>query len=94
MTAQVITGNRLSDGVVVYLDAAGGWSEWIAEARVAEDDAAAAEILRNAEHPAQAVRVIAPYLIDVIIEDGRLRAESKRETIRATGPTVRRDLGK
>ena len=94
MTTQVITGNRLNDGVVVYLDAAGGWSERLAEARVADDDASAADILRLAEHPDQAVRVIDPFLIEVVVEDGVLRAESKREAIRATGPTVRRDLGK
>ena len=94
MTAKAITGNRLSDGAVVYLDAAGDWSERIAEARVAIDDESAAEILGLAEHPDQAVRVIGPYLIDVIVENGVPRAESIREAIRAAGPTVRRDLGK
>jgi hypothetical protein len=38
--------------------------------------------------------VVAPYLIDVVIENGLPRAESKREAIRAAGPTVRLDLGK
>ena len=94
MTAKVITGNRLNDGVVVYLDAAGSWSERLTEARVADDEASAAAILRLAEHPEQAVRVVDPFLIEVVMEDGILRAESKREAIRATGPTVRRDLGK
>jgi hypothetical protein len=94
MAAKVVSGNRLNDGVVVYLDAAGGWRERLAEARVAHDDASAAEILRLAEHPDQAVRVVAPYLIEVVVEGGALRAQSQREAIRAAGPTVRRDLGK
>ena len=94
MTTKVVTGNRLNDGIVIYLNAAGGWSERLTEARVAGDDESAAEILRLAEQPEQAVRVVAPYLIDVVIENGLPRAESKREAIRATGPTVRRDLGK
>jgi hypothetical protein len=94
MAAKVVTGNRLNDGIVIYLNAAGGWSERLAEARIADDDAAAAEILRLAQLPEQAVRVVAPYLIDVVIENGLPRAESQREAIRAAGPTVRRDLGK
>lgn len=94
MTAKVVTGNRLADGVVVYLDASGGWCERLAEARVAADEASAAEILGLAEQPAQAVRVVGPYLIDVIVEGDTVRAESRREAIRAAGPTVRRDLGK
>lgn len=94
MATKVVTGNRLNDGIVIYLNAAGGWSERLTEARIADGDEAAAEILRLAEQREQTVRVVAPYLIDVVIENGLPRAESKREAIRATGPTVRRDLGK
>jgi Protein of unknown function (DUF2849) len=94
MTAKAVTGNRLTDGVVVYLDAAGGWSEQLSEARIAHDDVSAAEILRLAEHPSQATRVVTPFLIGVVVTDGIPRAESQREAIRAAGPTVRLDLGK
>ena len=94
MTAKVITGNRLKDGAVVYLDAAGDWCERLTEARVAGDDASVAEILCLAENPGQARRVVDPYLIEVVIENGILCAESIREAIRAAGPTVRLDLGK
>ena len=39
---QVITANRLSDGVVVFLDDAGHWSERLDQAQVFDDKAASA----------------------------------------------------
>lgn len=94
MTAQVITANRLHDGAVVYLDPAGGWSESVADARVAPDKTQAAALLAEAERPEHATRVVGPYLMDVVVDDGRPRPASLREVIRAQGPTVRSDLGK
>ena len=94
MTAKIVTANRLGDGLVVYLDRASGWSEYVEAARVAGSEQESAEILALAEAPAQATRVVGPYLMDVIVENGGPRAVSNREIIRAKGPTVRPDLGK
>jgi hypothetical protein len=44
MADRIVTANRLSDGLVVYLNGA-GWSERIEDARVAGDDAAADGLL-------------------------------------------------
>jgi hypothetical protein len=93
MADTIVTANRLSDGLVVYLNGA-GWSERIENARVAGDDAAASGLLARAEGPGQDVRVIAPYLIEVALEGAVPRPVSTREAIRAQGPTVRLDLGK
>jgi hypothetical protein len=93
MTAQIVTANRLSDGLVVYLNGA-GWSERIDDAGVAADDAAADRLLARAEGPGQAVRVVDPYLIEVTREGAVPRPVSHREAIRARGPTVRTDLGR
>ncbi|MFQ6017563.1 MAG: DUF2849 domain-containing protein [Kiloniellaceae bacterium] len=94
MTAKVVTANRLIDGLVVYLDHDGGWSEWIGQSRVARSQEESAEILALAERPDQGVVVVGPYLIDVEEADGGLRPVRYREVIRSLGPTVRTDLGK
>ena len=94
MSSQVITANRLQDGVVVYLDRAGGWSEWIDEARLARSPEEGKKLLALAEQPDQGTRVVGPYLMDVIEDGGRPLPASNREIIRAKGPTVRTDLGK
>ncbi len=94
MTAQIVTANRLGDGVVVYLAAGGAWSERVEEARVARDDEAGAALLAFAEGPEQGIVVVGPYLMEVAAETGAPRPLSNREVIRARGPTVRLDLGK
>jgi len=85
---RVVTGNRLRDGVPVYFAGAGRWSPAFAEARhvhAGEADALLAEAQAGAPpHP-----VIAPYLIEAALRDGRLRPVGLREEIRAFGPTVR-----
>ena len=93
MADRIVTANRLRDGLVVYLNGA-GWSERIDDARVAGDDAAASRLLAQAEGPGQAIRVVDPYLIEVTREEAVPRPVSRREAIRALGPTVRPDLGK
>ncbi len=92
MADRIVTANRLSDGLVVYLNGA-GWSERIEDARIAGDDASA-HLLAEAEAPEQAIRVVGPYLIEVACEGAVPRPVSHREAIRALGPTVRPDLGK
>ncbi len=97
MADRIVTANRLSDGLVVYLaepDCGAGWSERIDDAGVAGDDAAAGRLLARAEGPGQAVRVVDPYLIEVTREEAVPRPVSHREAIRARGPSVRLDLGK
>ncbi len=94
MTSQVVTANRLGDGVVVYLADGGAWSERVEEARVAQAEEEAAALLAFAEGPEQGVVVVGPYLMEVAAETGAPRPLSNREVIRARGPTVRQDLGK
>ena len=93
MADRIVTANRLRDGLVVYLNGA-GWSERIDDARVARAEEDAAALLARAEGPGQAVRVVDPYLIEVTREEAVPRPVSRREAIRALGPTVRPDLGK
>ncbi|TAL00352.1 MAG: DUF2849 domain-containing protein [Rhodospirillaceae bacterium] len=89
---KIATANRLRDGVVVYLDAAGGWTTEVAQARIAhssEDEQALKAALDSA--------VRANLIVDAAVIDTRA-AESTparlREQIRAVGPTVRPDLAR
>jgi hypothetical protein len=85
---KAITANRLSDGLVVFLDDSGGWSLSIAEARLVSDgaDLDAANAYAKSQHDARIV--VEPYPIDVEMVDGRPMPVRLRERIRADGPTV------
>ena len=92
MTAQVVTANRLNDGLVVYLAAEGGWTSWLDEALVAEDEAAAEALLTAGERAVEARWVVTPYLMDVTRDGAAIRPVRLREVIRAQGPTAGTDL--
>jgi sulfite reductase (NADPH) hemoprotein beta-component len=87
---QMVTGNRLRDGIPVYYTGHAHWSPAITEAVVAaadQGDRLLAEALAGPQpHP-----VVAPYLVDVIVTDGVAQPASLRERIRAFGPTTFRD---
>jgi hypothetical protein len=85
---EVITANRLTDGIVVYLAPDGSWVEDLAHARVAvtEDEVKALE-----SEAAKAIaerRVVATYPMAVAVEDGIPVALSVRERIRAAHRTT------
>jgi hypothetical protein len=92
MPQQVLTANRLSDGVVVFLDANGRWSEHIAAARVAEEKADAEALTEAGE--ARGDEVVAPYLIDVTLEAQGPKPLRYRERIRAFGPSIHPQFAK
>jgi hypothetical protein len=82
---QIASANRLSDGVVVFLDDAGQWTPRIDRAALARDKRAAEILLQRAQ--AEASSVVEPYLVAMTEEDGRLEPLSLREKIRASGLT-------
>ncbi len=87
---KAVTGNRLADGAVVYLNDNDQWTVRIAHAARFDDDDASAALkatqLRKAE-------IADAYLIEVSEEGAPAGREALRETIRKSGPTVRLDLG-
>lgn len=91
---QVLTANRLADGLVVFFTAAGLWSERIDEAVLALEPQAAAALEARGTEAVAANLVTGPYLFAAERVGGALRASHIRERIRALGPTVRTDLGK
>ena len=91
---EMITANRLADGLVVFLDAAGGWSEDFHMGAIVEEPAAKARALDVAARAAADNLIVDPYPIELELRAGHLAPKALRERIRATGPTIRTDLGK
>lgn len=87
MTQQVLTANRLHDGAVVYLAANHDWTRNI-ESGLASDSENTEALMQAAERAVDEQIIIAPYLIDVEIEDHRISPLRFREKIRAKGPTI------
>jgi len=83
---QVVSANRLVDGMVVWLDEAGQWTDRLQHAALARDPRAAEILLERAR--AEAFPVVDPFLV-AVIEDGEGTIEplSLREKIRASGLT-------
>ena len=91
---QLVTANRLRDGIAVFLTRSGQWSEIIDDAALALEPQAAAALEARAKDDEKATLVTGAYLIDAERLEARVRAAHIRERMRALGPTVRLDLGK
>lgn len=89
MSQQIITANRLSDGLVVFRTREGTWSELFTDA--ARLDEAAAETALAAA-TIEATRVVGAYAVPLSDDTGL--PGRVRERIRLLGPSVRTDLGK
>jgi hypothetical protein len=90
----MITANRLSDGIVVFQDGDGGWSEDFHRGAVFSDEGAKAAALARAKQSEAGCEVVDPYAIEIESRNGHFVPKALREAIRASGPTIRRDLGK
>jgi len=83
---QVASANRLSDGVVVFLDDAGQWTPRLDRGAVARDKRGAEILLERAK--AEGANVVDPFLVAVAEDDdGTITPLSLREKIRASGLT-------
>ena len=90
----MVTANRLSDGVVVFLDAQGGWNEDFHRGAVLSGEAAKAKALEIAATAERENLVVGGYWIEIESRGAHYVPKALREAIRASGPTNRRDLGK
>jgi hypothetical protein len=82
----IVTANRLSDGVVVYRTGDGQWSTEIAQSAVVSTAPAALELLNASK--ADGRRVVDAYLAPVKIDRDRIIPGNLREMIRMRGPTI------
>jgi hypothetical protein len=86
MAPQMLTANRLRDGVVVFLAPDGRWTEQVDKGLAITEEGEAATLLQASES-AKTV-VVAPYLIEVTQLAGSWVPVRYRERIRAEGPSV------
>jgi hypothetical protein len=85
----VVTANRLTDGIVVYLAADGEWTEEIANARVADDEAETKALEAIADNAVRERLVVSAYPMPVgLKDDGAIYPLSVRERIRAAHRTT------
>ena len=88
---QMIIANRLIDGRVVFLDADAAWVDSIEEGILLETAADNDRLMGLAMRDVEDCVIVDPYLIDVVMDDGKRRPVEAREAIRAFGPSVRTD---
>ena len=95
MTDKILTANRLSDGIVLFLGPDGRWVEQAADARVAREEAGWAALEEAGRAAVAAHTVVDPYLIETAPDaDGRPAPTRYRERLRALGPSTHPHLGK
>ena len=92
--SDIITANRLIDGIVLFQDAAGGWVEDFARAAVYPDADATKAALERAKEDEARDLIVDPYAVVVESRNGHYVPKALRELIRASGPTIHPDLGK
>lgn len=88
MADKVLTANRLSDGISVWLDAAGNWVELLQDAFVARHAEAVSALEATGKVAFADNKVVDVNVIDIEEVDGVLRPLRLRERIRAEGPTI------
>ena len=84
----VVTANRLVDGIVVYLAPDGGWVEELARAKLAGDEEETKALESEAAKAVAERRVVAVYPMAVALRDGAVDPLSVRERIRAAHRTT------
>ncbi len=89
---QIITANRLHDGLVVFLAGGGEWIRTPERARVAHDANQANALQDEAALAARANLIVDPYLIEVSQEDKIPVPVAHRERMRISGPSVSTSL--
>ena len=88
----LLTANRLGDGIVVFLDFEGVWSERIEAAAVARSPDEARALEARGHHDAGRNMVVEPYLIEVRESGGGFVPVRTRERVRIAGPSVLGDV--
>jgi len=88
----VLTANRLSDGLVVFLDFEGAWGPSLAEAVTAHSPDEVRALEDRGAYDAARNLVVEPYLVEVREVDGHLVPTSQRERVRAAGPSMLGDV--
>jgi hypothetical protein len=84
----VVTANRLIDGIVVYLAPDGSWTDRLNAARLAKTEEETKALEAEAAKAVALRKVVAVYPMAVTVEHGDVTALSVRERIRASHRTT------
>lgn len=87
-TAQVLTANRLTDGIAVWYDREGKWNEWIGRSVVANTKEEAESLEAIGKKAYANNEVLDVNLVEVEEIEGQIRPLRLRERIRAEGPSI------
>lgn len=87
-TTQVLTANRLTDGIAVWYDREGKWNEWIGRSVVANTKEEAENLEAIGKKAYANNEVLDVNLVEVEEIEGQIRPLRLRERIRAEGPTI------
>jgi hypothetical protein len=85
---KIISANRLGDGIVVYFAAEGSWTPDIGSAKRFGPEADIEAALKLAKADEKRNLVVDPFVVDVAVEAEGLEALTRRNAIRAKGPTI------
>ncbi len=88
LTKNVISANRLDDGVVVFVGRDGGWVEGLKHARLFAHAEEAEKNLGLARASEAANVVVDVYAFAVKCEGPKITPVTLRDAIRAAGPTI------
>ena len=90
MPQSILTANRLTDGVVVWLDATQSWTERLDSAFILDDVAVPSVLDTLQQRDVNLAVDIRAISVDVV--DDRPVPQARRERLRGVGPSVRPDL--
>ncbi len=91
---QVVSANRLDDGIVVFVGRDRAWVELLDAARLFDTKADMEAAVAVAQKDVAANRVVDIFPFEVKISGDTVTAVALRDIIRTSGPTVHRDHGK
>ena len=91
---QVISANRLVDGIVVFLDRDGQWVEKLNAAATFADKTSLETAVASAQKDVAKNIVVDIFPFDVTVSGATISAIALRDKIRTNGPTVHLDHGK
>jgi hypothetical protein len=85
---KIISANRLTDGLVVYLISEGVWTADISQAKGFVSDNEVDSALQIAKADEKRNLMLDPFAVEVEAIDNGYEPLSRRNSIRAKGPTI------
>jgi len=92
--SQVISANRLTDGIVVFRAQGGAWVEQLRDAEILADTTAVKAALILVQQDVKANHVIEVEAFPVAVKGDHVEPVHLRDKIRAKGPTTHPGHGK